>query len=200
MAEASTITHDAETETLSQGQLVALKAMVRASAESNPAGKNKGQRCSDIARGICSDFGVCKLADIPASAFAQATQAAQEAATPAVTAGSTEQTVRDAKAAHLDAVLSEIQQAKYGVAAFRREAEQALLAPLTALPDASGMGQVAHVVRENVGYLIAEPMLLIEEQLRQIQRTLVELSHRLPAIGRLLDTLSETPRPTMGAD
>ena len=110
-----------QTDTISRGQLEALKAGIRATAEANPAGTaDKGRRCAEIAGAVCSGFGVDGLAELFQTEFPAAMKRVAEMAVPKRRQGQAEARLRDARA-RLDAVRADISNARRGVAAFRHE-------------------------------------------------------------------------------
>lgn len=177
-------------DTISQGQLEALRAGIRAAAGANPAGGDKGQRCAEFTRTVCNSFGVGRLAELPASSFTQAMQAVAKLAVPVRQAGEAEASLK-AAGARLDAALSSILQARRDVVAYRHEAEGVLLPRLR---DALGS-----LPSDAFGILLTGQLLDIEDSLRKAHETLHILAVRLPHIGRGLD--ERRPAPAMlGAD
>ena len=184
--------------TISQGQLEALKAGIRAAAGANPADRDKGQRCAEFTRTVCSSFGVDRLAELPASCFAEAMRAVAKLAVPVRQAGAAEASLKTARA-ELNAVLADLNRARQGVARFRHEAEAALLAPLKSALGVDGRGTLEAVVQDGVGILLSMPLLQLEHELDRAHEVLAVLAARLPSIGRALDER----RPAtlaMGAD
>lgn len=180
---------------ITPAQLSVLKGLVRVGAESNPAGTDKGRFCSEITRFVCDEFCVRRLADIPASEFPIAMHVTRERIAKAVrVAGPAETAIEEAQV-HLDAAFSGLQQAKHGVACFRRAAEHALAAPLAEMFGASEMGNRAQAVRDAFEFLFAEPLLLITQQILLAHSTLNEAKHRLPFIGKLLDAQGNASAP-----
>jgi hypothetical protein len=188
-----------QTDTISRGQLEALKASIRATAETNPAGTaDKGRRCAEIAGAVCSSFGVDVLAELPASCFTQAMQAVAKLAVPVRQAGEAEASLRNAKE-RLSEALADLLKARRGIAAFRHEAEAALLAPLKSALGVDGRGTLEAVVQDGVGILLSMPLLQLEHELDRAHEVLAVLGARLPSIGRALD--ERRPAPAMlGAD
>lgn len=184
-------------DTISQRQLEALRAGIRAAAGANPAGGDKGQRCAEFTRTVCSSFGVGRLAELPASCFAGAMQAVAKLAVPVRQAGAAEASLKTARAG-LDAVLADLNRTRQGVARFRHEAEAALLAPLKSALGVDGRGTLEAVVQDGVGILLSMPLLQLEHELDRAHEVLAVLGARLPAIGRALDERS--PVPVLGAD
>lgn len=184
-------------DTISQRQLEALRAGIRAAAGANPAGGDKGQRCAEFTRTVCSSFGVGRLAELPASCFAGAMQAVAKLAVPVRQAGEAEASLKTARAG-LDAVLADLNRTRQGIARFRHEAEAALLAPLKAAVDVDGKGTLEAVVQDGVGCLLGMPFLQMEHDLDRMHEWLNVLATRLPSIGRALDERS--PVPVLGAD
>jgi len=197
----TTQTPTAGTQSITRAQTEALKASIRAAAEANPAGMDKGQRCADMTMALCADFGIERLADLPAPCFPLAMRKVSGMAVPSRQHGPIEFTLRACKTALADTVAS-ILQARRDVAAFRREAEGALLAPLKDALDVNGKGNLEAVTQEGLGYMIAMPLLDVEHELDRIQSTLQVLSTHLPAVGRALDGLrSARGNPmTLGAE
>lgn len=180
-----------QTDTISRGQLEALKAGIRATAEANPAGTaDKGRRCAEIAGAVCSSFGAGRLAELPASSFAGAMQAVAKMAVPVRQAGEAEASLK-AAGARLDAALSSILQARRDVAAYRHEAEGVLLPRLRDV--------LGSLPSDAFGTLLAGQLLDIEDSLRKAHETLHILAVRLPHIGRGLDERRPAPL-TLGAD
>ena len=189
---------DATTQTVSKGQLEALKGAVRAAAASNPAGMDHSSRCRALTQTLCGQHRIRRLADLPAEAFPQAMKAVADMAVPQRRHGPAEARLRAAKDGLAEALAS-ILQAKRGIAAFRREVEGALLAPLKDALDVAGAGVLEAVVQDGVGCLLAMPLLQAEHELDILHEHLNVLASRLPSIGRVLD--ERKPAPAMlGAD
>lgn len=188
--------------TISQGQLAALKATLRAGAETNPAGRDKGQRCAELNRRLCEALEIRRLADLPATAFPYAMNTAGRLATERQP-GPVEASLRDAKE-RLSPVLADLNRTRHSIATFRHEIARALIAPLTDLFQSQGTLAVA--VQDTVGLLLAEPFLTVDAQLDRAHEAINVLASRLPAIGRALDeheakaTPPADPFPTAGAD
>lgn len=186
-----------QTDTISRGQLEALKAGIRATAEANPAGTaDKGRRCAEIAGAVCSSFGVDGLAELFQTEFPAAMKEVAEMAVPKRRQGQAEARLRDARA-RLDAVLADLNRARRGVAAFRHEAEAALMEPLKSALDVGGKGNLECIAQDGIGCLLSMPLLQIEHELDRAHEVLAVLATRLPSIGRALD---ERRPATMGAD
>lgn len=189
---------DTTTQTVSKGQLEALKGAVRAAATSNPAGTDHSARCRALTQTLCGQFQLRRLADLPAGAFPQAMKAVADMAVPQRRHGPAEARLRAAKDRLADALAS-ILQAKRGIEAFRHEVEGALLAPLKDALDVVGAGTLEAVVQDGVGILLAMPLLQAEHELVTLHEHINVLATRLPAIGRALD--ERRPAPAMlGAD
>ena len=188
-----------QTNTISQGQLEALKAGIRAAAEANPSSlQNKGQRCAEFTRTVCSSFGyVRRLAELPASSFTGAMQLVAELAVPVRQAGEAEASLKTARAG-LNAVLADLNRTRQGIARFRHEAEAALIAPLKSALGVDGRGPLEAVVQDGVGILLSMPLLQLEHELGRAHEVLSVLGARLPSIGRALDERS--PVPVLEAD
>ena len=193
-----TTTPDTTTQTVSKGQLEALKGGIRAAATSNPAGMDHSSRCRALTRAVCDQFQLRRLADLPAGAFPQAMKAVADMAVPQRRHGPAEARLRAAKDRLADALAS-ILQAKRGIEAFRHEVEASLLVPLKGALDVAGTGGLEAVVQDGVGYLLTMPMHQIEYDLEQAHEHLNVLATRLPSIGRALDERSPAPA-TLGAD
>lgn len=193
-----TTTTPATQQTVSRGQLEALKGAVRAAATSNPAGMEHGTRCRDLTQTLCGRHRVRRLADLPADLFACAMQEISGMAVPQRRTGQREAAL-SAAGARLDAALAELQRARKDIAEFRHEAE-GLILPIKDALGVSGRGGVleAHV-QEGVGYLLAVPLLDIEEEIRRAQGTLQILQAYLPSIARALDERRDVPA-MLGAD
>ena len=174
-------------QTVSRGQLEALKGGIRAAATSNPAGMaDKGQRCAQITKAVCEAIGADSLPSLFATEFPKAMKLISDMAVPQRRKGPAEASLRTAKDGLADALAS-ILQAKRGIAAFRHEVEGALLAPLKDALDVEGKGTLEAVVQDSVGYMLAMPMLQMEHDLDRMHEWLAVLATRLPAIGRALD-------------
>ena len=193
-----------QTNTISRGQLEALKAGIRAAAGANPSrNQNKGQRCAEFTRTVCSSFGVGKLAELPASCFTGAMQAVAKLAVPIRQAGEAEASLKASKES-LAPALADLNRTRHSIATFRHEIERTLIAPLTDL--FQSQGTLAVIVQDTVGLLLAEPFLAIDAQLMRAHEIICVLASRLPSIGRALDELkagTTTPAeafPNMGAD
>lgn len=188
--------------TISQGQLNALKATLRAGAETNPAGKDKGQRCAELTRRLCEALEIHRLADLPATAFPYAMNTAGKLATERQP-GPIEASLKAARES-LSPALADLNRTRHSIATFRHEIARALIAPLTDLFQSQGTLAVA--VQDTVGLLLAEPFLTADAQLDRAHEAINVLASRLPAIGRALDELkagTTTPAgtfPNMGAD
>lgn len=188
------------TQTVAKAQINAIRAGIRAAASSNPQGIEHGQRCAELSQSLCCDFDVERLADLPASCFPLAMKKVAEMGIPTRRHGPIEFRLRACKTALADTIAS-ILQARRDVAAFRREAEGALLASLKDALDVNGKGNLEAVAQESLGYLIAMPLLDAEHELDRIQSTLQVLSSHLPGVGRALDErMAGTALPTAGAD
>ena len=189
-----TTTTPATQQTVSRGQLEALKGAVRAAATSNPAGMEHGARCRGLTQTLCDQFQIRRLADLPAGAFPQAMKAVADMAVPQRRHGPAEAALRASKD-RLDSTLAEILQAMRGVAAFRREAEAALMLPLKSALEVDGKGNLECIAQDGVGTLLSMPLLQIEHELDRAHQVLAVLATRLPAIGRALD--GRKPLPAM---
>lgn len=193
-----TTTTPATQQTVSRGQLEALKGAVRAAATSNPAGMaDKGQRCAQITKAVCEAIGADSLPSLFATEFPKAMKLISDMAVPQRRKGPAEASLRTAKDGLADALAS-ILQAKRGIAAFRHEVEGALLAPLKDALDVEGKGTLEAVVQDGVGYMLAMPMIQMEHDLDRMHEWLAVLATRLPAIGRALD--ERRAMPDAGAD
>lgn len=188
----------ATTQTVSKGQLEALKGAVRAAATSNPAGMEHGTRCRDLTQTLCGRHRVRRLADLPADLFACAMQEISGMAVPQRRTGQHEAAL-SAAGARLDAALAELQRAREAVSGFRHEAG-GLIVPIKDALGVSGRGGVleAHV-QEGLGYLLATPLLDVENVIRRAQGTLQILQAYLPSIARALDERRDVPA-MLGAD
>lgn len=185
-------------QTVSRGQLEALKGGIRAAATSNPAGMEHGARCRDLTRTLCGRFQLRRLADLPEGAFHAAMKAVADMAVPQRRHGPAEASLRESKDGLADALAS-ILQAKRGIARFRHEAEGALLAPIKDALDVAGTGTLEAVVQDGIGCLIAMPLIQAEHELEILHEHLNVLASRLPSIGRALDERRDVPAMT-GAD
>lgn len=180
-------------QTVSRGQLEALKASIRAAAEGNPAGvPDKGRRCAEITRAVCFSFGVAKLAELPASSFSGAMKEASRLAKPERRQGHAERAVRTA-AGRLAEALSDLRRAGETISGFRHEAETLIVPFKEALGVNNRAGVLAAHVQEGMGLLLSLPLLDIEEEIRRAQSTLQVLGTYLPSIGRALDELPPAP-------
>lgn len=188
-------------QTVSKGQIEALKGAVRALAEARPEGMDKGQRCAQISRELCEAFGVANLASIPASDFPDAMEALADLAKPVRMYGPAEDRLRTAKA-RLDTALADLMRAKRGIADFRQEVSASLLVPLKDALGVSGRGNDEAIVQDGMGVLLAMPLLEMEYDLDRMHEWLLTLATRLPAIGKALDERKPMPAlaPAMGAD
>ena len=185
-------------QTVTAGQVEALKGAIRAAATSNPAGMEHGARCRALTQALCDQRRVRRLADIPADFFASAMNALAGMAVPQRRHGPAEARLREAKDRVEDALAS-ILQARRGIAAFRREVEAALLSPLKAALDVEGKGNLEAVAQNGLGVLLEMPTLQMEHDLDRMHEWLHVLATRLPAIGRALDERGAVPS-TAGAD
>ena len=185
---------DTTTQTVSKGQLEALKGAIRAAATSNPAGMDHSARCRALTQTLCGRFQLRRLADLPECAFQAAMKAVADMAVPQRRHGPAEASLRTARDGLAEALAS-ILQAKRGIAAFRREVEGALLAPLKDALDVAGAGVLEAVVQDGVGCLLAMPLLQAEHELDILHEHVNVLASRLPAIGRALD--ERRPAPAM---
>lgn len=190
-----TTTPSTTPQTVSKGQLEALKGGIRAAATSNPAGTDHGARCRELTRTLCDRFQLRRLADLPEGAFQAAMKAVADMAVPQRRHGPTETALRDARDG-LDASLASILQAKRGIARFRHEAEGALLAPLKDALDVEGKGTLEAVAQDGIGCLLSMPLLQLEHELDRAHEVLAVLAARLPSIGRALDERRDVPAMT----
>ncbi len=193
-----------QTNTISRGQLEALKAGIRAAAEANPSrSQNKAQRCAEFTRTVCSSFGVDRLAELPASCFTEAMQTVAKLTVPVRQAGEAEASLKASKES-LAPALADLNRTRNSIAAYRRAIAQALVAPMTDI--FQSQGPLAVAVQDTVGLLLAEPFQAIDAQLMRAHEIICVLASRLPSIGRALDELkarTTTPAeafPNMGAD
>lgn len=189
---------DTTTQTVSKGQLEALKGGIRAAATSNPAGTDHSARCRALTRAVCDQFQLRRLADLPAGAFPQAMEKLARMAVPQRRHGPAEASLRTARDGLADALAS-ILQAKRGIATFRHEVEGALLAPIKDALDVAGTGTLEAVVQDGVGTLLSMPLLQAEHELEILHEHINVLATRLPAIGRALDGRRAVPA-MLGAD
>lgn len=180
------------TQTVTRGQLEALKGAVRATAASNPASMEHGARCRDLTQTLCGQLQIRRLADLPAGAFPQAMEKLARMAVPQRRHGPAEASLRTARDGLAEALAS-ILQAKRDVARFRHEVEGALLAPLKDALDVEGKGTLEAVAQDGVGTLLSMPMLQVEHDLDRMHEWLNVLASRLPAIGRALDERRPVP-------
>ena len=192
MDRTATTISTAPTQTLTSGQVEALKGAVRAAATSNPAGMDHGARCRNLTQTLCGQFGLRRLADLPAGAFPQAMKAVADMAVPQRRHGPAEARLRAAKDRLADALAS-ILQAKRGVEAFRHEVEASLLVPLKGALDVAGTGVLEAVVQDGVGTLLSMPLLQAEHELEILHEHLNVLATRLPSIARALDERKAVP-------
>lgn len=174
------------TQTVSKGQINAIKAGIRAAASSNPQGIEHGLRCIEITQSVCADFGAGSLSGIPADCFPAVMRAVAETAVPKRRQGQAEAALRDA-GARMEAVLADLNRTRQGVAVFRREAEAALMAPLKDALEVDGKGNLECIAQDGVGTLLSMPLLQIEHELDRAHQVLAVLATRLPSIGRALD-------------
>lgn len=187
-----TTTTSTTTQTVSKGQLEALKGAIRAAATSNPAGMNHSARCRALTQTLCGRFQLRRLADLPECAFQAAMKAVADMAVPQRRHGPAEASLRTARDGLAEALAS-ILQAKRDVARFRHEVEGALLAPLKDALDVEGKGTLEAVAQDGVGTLLSMPMLQVEHDLDRMHEWLNVLASRLPAIGRALDERRPVP-------
>ena len=185
-------------QTLTARQVEALKGTIRAAAASNPAGMEHGARCRDLTQTLCDQHRVRRLADLPADLFACAMKTLSGLAVPQRMKGRNEAAV-SAAGARLDAALAGLQRAREAVAGFRHEAG-GLIVPFKDALGVSGKGGVleAHV-QEGLGYLLAMPLLDLEDMIRRAQGTLQILQAYMPSIARALDERRDVPA-MLGAD
>lgn len=194
-----TQTQNPETQTVTKGQIAALKSAIRAAAEANPAGvDDKGRRCAELSIALCGELGIEKLAELPASCFPLAMKTLSGWAVPTRQQGASEAVLRAGKE-RLEEAVADILKARRIVAGYRHEAERALLAPLKVALDLNGKGNLEAVAQDGLGYMVAMPLLDIEHELDRIQSTLQVLGARLPAVGRALDECGAVPTDA-GAD
>ena len=174
------------TQTVSKGQINAIKAGIRAAASSNPQGIEHGLRCIEITQSVCADFGAGSLSGIRADCFPAVMRAVAELAVPKRRQGQAEAALRDA-GARMDAVLADLNRTRKGIAAFRHEAEAALMEPFKDALEVNGKGNLEVVAQDGVGILLSMPLLQLEHELDRAHEVLAVLAARLPAIGRALD-------------
>ena len=179
---------DTTTQTVTRGQLDALRQAIRAAAEANPSRfQDKGQRCAEFTRTVCAGFGhLDRLADLPAQSFPAAMQMVAELAKPVRWHGPAEAGLKGA-GTRLDAALSGILQAQQAVEAYRREAEGILLPRLREALGGDDGDCVAGMAHEALASLLAGRLLDVEDALRHAHETLHSLASRLPHVGRALD-------------
>ena len=172
-------------DTISRGQLEALRSAIRAAAEANPSRyQDKGQRCAEFTRTVCSGFGyVRRLAELPASCFSGAMQMVSELAKPIRQAGAAEASLK-AAGERLDAALASLLQARRDVDAYRRDAVAVLQAPIRDALGLAGRGN------EALGMMLEGQLLDIEAGLFHAHEVLHGLAVRLPHVGRVLDARS----------
>ena len=192
-----TQTQTTGTQTVSKGQVNAIKAGIRAAASSNPQGIEHGLRCTEITQGVCAEFAVGSLSGIPADCFPAVMRTLAEMAVPTRRQGHVEASLRDAKE-RLGVALADLLKARRGIVAFRHEVEGALLAPLKDALDVAGTGTLEAVVQDGVGAMISMPLLQAEHELEILHEHLNVLATRLPSIGRALD--ERRGAPDAGAD
>lgn len=176
----------APSQTITRGQLEAIKAGIRAAATANPASMEHAARCRELVAALCGQFGLRRLADLPEGAFPQAMKEVAAMAVPQRRHGPAEARLKDAKERLSDA-LADLLRARRGIAAFRYEVEASLLVPLKGALDVAGTGTLEAVVQDGVGYLLTMPMLQMEHDLERMHEWLNVLRTRLPSIGRALD-------------
>ena len=192
-----TTTPTAGTQTVTKGQINAIRSGIRAAASSNPQGVEHGIRCEELAQAVCGEFGVASLPDLPAGCFPAVMRAVAEMAVPTRRRGLIEASLRDARE-RLSGALADLLRARRGIAAFRREVEGALLCPLKDALDVAGTGTLEAVVQDGVGTLLAMPLLEAEHGLEIMHERLNVLATRLPSIGMAVDRRGAMP--DAGAD
>lgn len=187
-------------ETLTPEQAAAVRASIREAADRYPAGMGcliRSARCSELGRTLCHEFGVERIADLPAKDFGRVLRRAACLDRFPRVLGPAEQELRLA-GVDLDGAFRALQDARASIAGYRRAVQDALLSPMTSLLRPEG-GTQAAVARETVGFMLSAQLLDAEHAVRDVFERLIVLTRDMPILGRAFDDGAGAPAMS-GAD
>lgn len=175
----------ANPETLTPEQAAAVRASIREAADRHPAGTNRSARCSELGRILCQEFGVERIADLPARDFGKVLRRASCLDRFPRVLGPAELELRLA-GVDLDNAFRALQEARASIAGYRHAVHDALLAPMTALlrPEGGTQGAVA---QEAVGFFLSAQLLDAENACRDVYERLSILTRDMPVLARAFD-------------
>ena len=188
----------ANPETLTPEQAAAVRASIREAADRYPAGTNLSARCSELGRTLCHEFGVERIADLPARDFGKVLRRAACLDRFPRVLGPAEQELRLA-GVDLDNAFRALQEARASIAGYRHAVHDVLLAPMTALlrPEGGTQGAVA---REAVGFMLASHLLDAENACRDVYERLAILTRDMPVLARAFDDGAGSVPAMLGAE
>ena len=172
-------------ETLTPEQAAAVRASIREAADRYPAGTNRSARCSELGRTLCHEFGVERIADLPARDFGRVLRRAACLDRFPRVLGPAEQELRLA-GVDLDGAFRALQEARASIAGYRRAVQDVLLSPMTSLLRPEG-GTQAAVARETVGFMLSAQLLDAEHAVRDVFERLIVLTRDMPVLARAFD-------------
>ena len=196
----STTTQTASPETVTPEQAAAVRAAVREAADRFPAGMgclSRSAKCSELGRTLCHEFGVERIADLPAKDFGKALRRATCLDRHPRPLGPAERELRLA-GVDLDGAFRALQEARASIAGYRRAVQDVLLSPMTSLLRPEG-GTQAAVARETVGFMLSAQLLDAEHAVRDVFERLAVLTRDMPILARAFDDGAGAPA-MLGAD
>lgn len=187
-------------ETLTPEQAAAVRATVREAADRFPAGMgclSRSAKCSELGRVLCQEFGVERIADLPAKDFGRVLRRAACLDRFPRVLGPAEQELRLA-GVDLDGAFRALQDARASIAGYRRAVQDVILSPMTSLLRPEG-GTQAAVARETVGFMLSAQLLDAEHAVRDVFERLAVLTRDMPILARAFDDGAGAPAMS-GAD
>ena len=181
-------------ERISPSQAESIRASIREAADMHPAGMghlNRSARCSELGRVLCHEFGVERIADLPARDFGKALRRASCLDRFPRVLGPAEQELRLA-GVDLDVAFRALQEARASVSGYRHAVQDVLLSPMTSLLRPDG-GTQAAVARETVAFMLSSSLLDAEHALRDVYERLAILTRDMPVLGRAFDDGAGVP-------
>lgn len=181
-------------ETVTPEQAAAVRAAVREAADRFPAGMgclSRSARCSELGRVLCQEFGVERIADLPARDFGKAVRRASCLDRFPRVLGPAEQELRLA-GVDLDVAFRALQEVRASVSGYRHAVQDVLLSPMTSLlrPEGGTQGAVA---RETVAFMLSSSLLDAEHAVRDVFERLAVLTRDMPILARAFDDGAGVP-------
>ena len=175
-------------------QAAAVRASIREAADMHPIGTNglnRSARCSALGRVLCQEFGVERIADLPARDFGRILRRASCLDRFPRVLGPAEMELRLA-GVDLDSAFRALQEARASIAGYRHAVHDVLLAPLTSLLRPEG-GTQAAVARETVSFMVTSHLYDAEQAIRDVYERLALLTRDMPVLARAFDDGAGAP-------